>query len=192
MSSSNGSSLISHSPHSSLKCHSGFTAHYTKESMVGNELDICPTAGTSGGSGVGHPKMKRTISNCNVRTHNASTLCSQGSSYVYHYPSNVARKNIQPQQQQHRQIQTSPTPSSLAVTCVTANFHLPLCENSAKDETQSMVELCHRPSRLYRSFAQIEKGGNVNSHASTRTTQCAADLSQAMEQDHPQHSSHQV
>ena len=179
-SSSNSSNPILASSPSTLKSYSDFSAHDTKESM-GKEPGLCRTAGTN--RSMSHPKMKRTISNCLVRNHNASTLCSQDSSYVYHYPSNVARKNNQ--QQQHKSILPSSTPSSLVTA--TNLFDLPLCEDNASDETQSMVDLGCRPSRMqtqHRASVRREREGNETSHM--RTTHSAAG------RDHLQHSSHQV
>lgn len=193
------SSLTSSSPSDSSSCAADFT---NRVSGVHSRGTAASTSGSVvGGSGVGNPKMKRTISNCNIRTsHNASTLCSKGSSYVYHCPSNLARRNgqqrqHQQKQQQHRPAETSTHPFSLATT--STNFHLPLCEDPSSDETQSMVELGRNPFRVratqHGSSIRRERGGSRTSHASIRTTQHAARPPQtAADPDHLQHSSHQV
>ena len=93
---------------------------------------------TSTGSKSAAHKMKRTVSNCNVR--NTSTMCSKESSYVYHCPSSRrTQKRSQPTKV------PDPTPT---MDSVETQFHLMLLEDSISDETQSMVEL---GTQLFRS-----------------------------------------
>lgn len=203
-SSSNDSDIVSRSPPSDLQNYSDCTKDNPKEeskSLVGGIPSLMSNR-TAASSSVGHPKMKRTISNCNVRTsHNASTLCSRESSYVYHCPSKLARRNGQKQQQHpHRLAEASSTPSSLVVASTATNFHLSLYEDTNSDETQSMVELIgHRPFGMRSRDGLSITGGSIrrvrgreNGHTSMQATQHAAGQTQSKERDHLQRSSHQV
>jgi len=104
------------------------------------------------------PRMKRTVSNCNVR--NTSTMCSKDSSYVYHCPS---RRRTQKRSQPKK----VPDPAS-SMDAIESQFHLMLLEDSVSDDTQSMVELGTQPFR-----ARGLHGSSLRKGAESRSSQVA-------------------
>ena len=206
-----------HSVPSSQKIYSVSTAHESKEAKMRDPNAVIaggppvtaavsanithgiasyPTSGSNAtsiidssvhGTNVGHLKLKRAISHSIDRPHHSSTLCTTGSSYVYHCPSNLARKNNQNHRQRSRQ-------SSLS--SIHSNFITPYWETDASsDETQSMVEIGHKPSRAPAPHVisiGMERGGNENSHIYMQNMQYTTDRTQPVKGDNSKHSNHQV